>query len=98
MPITAKVPTVDELLAFARSLEGELLETLHHARPFRVAVVGGNLRITPGSGKPRTTTRSKIDGVLNELRASGSFQPGDYVKLTHNASYVLALVRLWQRA
>ncbi len=75
MPKTAKVPTVDELLTFARSIEGEPLETLHRARPFTVAVVGGKLHITPGSGKPRATTRTKIGGVLNKLTASDSFQP-----------------------
>ena len=94
MPITSRIPTVEELFAFARSVEGEPLETLHRPRPFSVLVDGAKLSITPGSRKPRATTRIRVAEVLKKLEKTGTFQPGQYQHLTYNASYVLALVKL----
>jgi hypothetical protein len=98
MPSTSRIPTVDELFAFARSVEGEPLQTLHRAKPFTVSVGGTKLNITPGSRKPRATTRVRVAEVLKQLEKTGTFQPGRYQHLTYNASYVLALVKLWQGA
>ncbi|MCA9232971.1 MAG: hypothetical protein KDA57_20160, partial [Planctomycetales bacterium] len=58
--------------------------------------LGGTLEITPNSGTSRSTDRSHIQALLNRLDETGSFQPGRYVDLTFNSSYILALVKLWQ--
>ena len=92
----ATIPTVDQLLAFARTIEGKGLTTLHRAKAFKVAVIGGGLEITPSTGTPRMTDRAHMGELLNRLAKTGSFQPGKYVDVTFNASYVLALVKLWQ--
>ena len=89
-------PTVDQLLAFARSVEGETLMTLHRGKAFKVAVIGSGIEITPSTGTPRMTDRAHMGELLNRLGQTGSFQPGKYVDVTFNASYVLALVKLWQ--
>jgi hypothetical protein len=98
MPSTSRIPTVDEFFALARSIEGDPLETLHRAKPFTVSVDGAKLHITPGSRKPRGTTRARVAAVLEKLEKTGTFQPVQYQHLTYNASYVLALVKLWQGA
>lgn len=90
------IPSVDTLLAFARTLEGKSLVTLHRRKPFKVAVIGGKLEITPSTGKPRITDRNHIEALLTTLKKTGSFQPGKYVDVTFNASYILSIVKLWQ--
>jgi hypothetical protein len=90
------IPSVDQLLAFSRSLEGESLTTLHRKKSFKVAVIGAALEITSPTGKPRKTDRSHIDELLKRLAKTGSFQPVQYKDLTFNASYLLAIVKLWQ--
>jgi hypothetical protein len=92
------VPSVSQLLAFARSLEGHTLTTLHRKRQFKVAVIGANLEITPTTGTLRRTDRAHIEALLKHLAKTGSFQPGQYHDVTFNASYVLALVKRWQEA
>lgn len=98
MASTSRIPTVDELWAFARSVEGEPLQTSYRPKPFTVSVDGAKLRITPGSGKPRATTRTRVAEILKKLERTGTFQPVQYQHLTYNASYVLTLVKLWQGA
>ena len=90
------IPTVDELLAFAGTLKGKQLQTLHRRKPFKVALVGGALEIIPSTGTPRATDRAHIGALLGHLKKTGSYQPGRYVDVTFNASYMLALVKAWQ--
>lgn len=92
------IPSVNQLLAFTRSLEGETLTTLHRRKQFKVAVMGSGLEITPTTGTHRRTDRSHIDALLKHLAKTGSFQPVQYHDITFNASYVLALVKRWQEA
>lgn len=89
-------PSADQLLVFARSVEGDSLTTLHRKQSFKVAVVGANLEIIPRTGVGRKTDRAHISELLTRLSKTGSFQPEQYKDLTFNASYVLALVKLWQ--
>jgi hypothetical protein len=85
--------TVDALLAFARTLKGASQVTLHDHKPFRVEVEGDRLEILVGStGKRRRTDRDHIENVIAKFNKTGSFQPSQYVDLTHNASYVLTLI------
>lgn len=90
------IPSVNQLLAFARTLEGDTLTTLHRKKQFKVAVIGAGLEITPTTGTLRRTDRSHIDALLKHLARTGSLQPVQYHDVTFNASYVLALVKRWQ--
>lgn len=90
------IPSIDELIAYARTVQGKPLVTLHRQKAFQVAVIGSTLEITPGTGTPRVTDRRHIGDLLSRLKETGSFQPGRYVDVTFNASYVLALVKQWQ--
>lgn len=91
-------PSVESLMAFARAVEGESLQTLRRKTPFKVAVIGNDLEFTPGSSRtPRRENHAQITAVLGQFEKTGSFQMSDYRESSFNASYVLALVDHWQR-
>ena len=89
-------PTFEDLRAYAASRPGELLTTLHRKKPFSVVVGGDEILITTSNGKFRTTDRKYVSAVLKRLHETGSFSPCDYLDVTFNASYILALVKRWQ--
>jgi hypothetical protein len=91
------VPSFETLLAFARSVEGQVLHTLKRAKPFYVSVEAEALRFTPAESERRRSARTEpVKKVLQRLKETGSFEPSEYKEFSFNASYVLALVREWQ--
>ncbi len=60
--------TVDDLLRFAASLEGELLSTMHEQKEFTIRVLSSSkIEITPTSSeKSRTANRTDIERVCQE--------------------------------
>ena len=90
------IPTYEQLVAFARKLSGETLQTRQRGKPFEVSVVAGAVEVTPGSGMPRALSRKSVEEVLERFRESGSYSPGHYADVTFNASYVLTLIHEWQ--
>lgn len=92
------IPTIDGLFSFARSVQGQTLPTLHRKKPFKVEVNGTGLTFTPNASlQVRSESRDRIASLLERLSETGSFQPGVYSDILFNASYVLALVKEWQR-
>jgi len=90
-------PTAKAIFSFARSVGNQQLVTPHRKRPFRVSVNGESLEFTPGtSSKPRAENRAGVEALLSRHAKTGSSQPGRYADITFNASYVLALIQLWQ--
>lgn len=90
-PLTAK-----RLLQFASTLEGENLTTRAQQAAFSVCVVPDGLEITPASsGTPRVVRREKIQSVLDEYARTESNRTTDYLKVTFNSSYLLALINLY---
>jgi hypothetical protein len=60
--------------------------------------MGPYLEITPGSSQaPRREPKSSIAALLSRLAKTQSFQMSDYQDVTFNASYILAIVKAWQR-
>jgi hypothetical protein len=91
-------PTAETLIALALGLQGEALLTLSRKSPFRVEVVGNLLEFTPGSSRvPRRESRESVATILAQLAKTASFQMSDYSEVSFNASYVLALVKRWQK-
>ena len=82
-----------DLLAFAPTLHGQTLQTLHQKRPFTVDVEGKDLYVTPSTGKRRLTNGKWLHDTCVAFSTTNSYHPGDYRELTYNASYTLALIR-----
>jgi hypothetical protein len=84
--------TYDELLAIAGRLEGRTLETIT-GRRFRVGVFRDHAFFTPEStGNGQTDGRAAHERFIERFNDIGSPRPGDYGKVTRNASYLLALI------
>lgn len=90
-------PSVESLMTYAKSVEGEPLLTPSRKRPFRVVAIGNDLEFTPGSSNtPRLVNCDQVAAVLKKFARTGSFQASEYASLSFNASYVLGLVKHWQ--
>ena len=84
--------TYEQLLALARRLEGQTLETVTGKR-FTVGIYRDGLFFTPeSSGFGQTDGRKAHERFLDRYNEIGSLRPGDYAGLTRNASYLVALV------
>lgn len=95
---SGQIPSVETLLAFCHAKRGEMMTTLVRKSPFRIEVAGDYLAITPGSSHaPRLERKSSISSLLDRLAKTQSFQMSDYQDVTFNASYVLSIVKAWQR-
>lgn len=95
---SGQIPSVETLLAFCHAKRGEMMTTLVRKSPFRIEVAGDYLAITPGSSQaPRLERKSSIGSLLDRLAQTQSFQMSDYQDVTFNASYVLSIVKAWQR-
>jgi hypothetical protein len=93
------IPSTEVLIAFARLVQDEPLQTLRRKSSFRVAVIGNNLEFTPNASPiPRQENNKRIATILTQLAKTNSFQKSDYAEISFNASYVLALVKLWQKS
>jgi hypothetical protein len=92
------VPSAESLFSFCKLIQGETLETLVRRTQFRVEVVGSFLDITPtSSNDARREGKATVAAVLARLGKTGSFQMSDYKDVSFNASYILAIVKSWQR-
>lgn len=97
-PSVSGLPSAQTLLAYCKSKQGERLMTLARGNPFTIEIVGPYLEITPGTSRtPRREPKSNIDAVLARLAQKQSFRMSDYQDISFNASYLLALVKLWQQ-
>lgn len=84
--------TYEELLALARRLEGQALETVTGKR-FTVGIYRDSLFFTPAaSGYGQTDGRKPHERFLERYNETRSLRPGDYAGVTRNASYLVALV------
>lgn len=95
---SGQIPSVETLLAFCHAKRGEMMTTLVRKSPFRIQVARDYLAITPDSSQaPRLKRKSSIGSLLDRLAKTQSFQMSDYQDVTFNASYVLSIVKAWQR-
>jgi ribosome modulation factor len=85
--------TYEELIALARRLEGQRLETVT-GRGFTVGVSSAEHcpYFTPASsGYPQTDGRKAAERALARYNETGSLRPRDYADVTRNASYYVGL-------
>ena len=84
--------TYEELLALARRFEGTTLETVT-GRKFTVGLYMECPFFTPAaSGYGQSDGRKAAERFLERYNETGSLRPGDYAKVTRNASYYVGLL------
>lgn len=83
----------DDLIAFAKTLEGQTLETLSRKSQFTVLVTRVGMDYTPtSSGKARQQYYKVIKKICDKFSETSSFAGSEYKNFTANSSYVLALI------
>lgn len=84
--------TYEEFILLARRFHRQTLETKTGKR-FSVEVEGGAVCFTPEStGMRRNTSRAVTEDLLERYGRTHSLRPSDYVDITRNASYYVALL------
>jgi hypothetical protein len=84
--------TFEELLDLARRSEGKRLETVT-GRRFTVGVYRDCPFFTPeSSGYGQSDGRKAAERFVERYNETGSHRPGDYAKVTRNASYYVGLI------
>lgn len=88
--------TYDEFIRLAQRHRGQVLETKTGKR-FTVEVESGVAYFTPEStGVRRNTSRAVTEDLLARHQKTRSLRPSDYVDITRNASYYVAVLRQTQ--
>lgn len=88
----AQPMTYEELLELARRCEGKTLETVT-GKKFTVGVALECPFFTPASsGWGQSDGRKAAERFLERYNETGSLRPGDYSKVTRNASYYVGLL------
>ena len=76
--------------------DGEVLLTIGGQAMFRLEKNGGRISFTPlSSGRVRVLNERDVQPYLDIFNASGSTNTSDYGVAMQNASYVLAIIKLW---
>ena len=84
--------TYDELIAIARRFEGRTLETVTGKR-FKVGITPRELFFTPeSSGYGQSDGRRAHERFVERYNETGSLRPGDYAKVSRNATYLIGLL------
>jgi hypothetical protein len=85
--------TYEELLDLAKQFEGKTLETVTGKR-FRVGIYRDCPFFTPeSSGYGQSDGRAAAERFVARFNEIGSLHPGDYARVTRNASYYIALLK-----
>jgi hypothetical protein len=85
--------TYERLLEIGRAAQGQTLETIT-GRTFTVGISPYGLFFTPASsGYGQTDGRRAHERFVERYNELGSMRPGDYGKVTRNASYLLGLLQ-----
>lgn len=84
--------TYEQLLALARRFEGKTLQTVT-GKKFTVGVYLDCPFFTPASsGRGQSDGRKAAERFLAQYNETGSLRPGDYARVTRNASYYVGLL------
>ena len=84
--------TYDELVEIARRFEGQTLETVT-GRRFKVGISPRELFFTPeSSGWGQSDGRRAHERFVERYNETGSLRPGDYAKVSRNATYLIGLL------
>lgn len=85
--------TYERLIELGRAAEGKTLETVT-GRKFTVGIYRDGLFFTPASsGWGQADGRKPVERFVERFNEIGSLSPGDYGRVTRNASYLIGLLR-----
>ncbi len=85
--------SADDLIAFAKTLEGQTLQTLKKGSEFKVVVTEVGMDYTPlSTGNTRHQYYNVIKKICDHFSETNSFSGKDYKSFTANSSYVLAII------
>lgn len=91
--------TANDIVSFVRSIEGQELKTAARNKAFTVRVVGNGIEYMPSSSStPRAHPHKWLSRVCDEFSRTNSFKPGDYQRITVNASYALVIIAKYLEA
>lgn len=83
-----------KFIAFVLGISNRQLPTVGGRSSFSVKVAEQELIYTPKTtGKPRRQEFAMAEKILGLYNDTGSLTPSDYLNITRNASYILALIR-----
>lgn len=83
----------EDLMAFAKTLKGETLQTLYRPKPFTVIVEDDLLIVKTSTGKSRRAYKDgAVKTICDRYSASDSLVPKEYGEFWEK-SYVLALIK-----
>ena len=89
--------TYEELLEIARRFEGKTLETVT-GKKFTVGIAMECPFFTPASsGYGQSDGRKAAERFVERYNEIGSHRPGDYARVTRNASYFIGLLEAADR-
>ena len=84
--------TIQEFLAFAKTKEGQVVQTRAGRSQFAVRVTNDGVEYTPLSTmKPRPHEMKMLERVLEQFQRTNSYTTTEY-RFTINASYTLSLI------
>lgn len=84
--------TYEDFLAIARRYEGNTLETVTGKR-FQVGIYRDCPFYKPEStGRGQSDGRAAAERFVAQFDRTGSLRPGDYARITRNASYHIGLL------
>jgi len=88
---------IDSFIEFCKSLVGSTIKTAGGRAKFTLSSAQYNklCYTVLSTGKTRPHTRRRIEMVLDRYDKTKSFRQVDYLGITVNAPYVLALIRLY---
>lgn len=93
---TAPAISTEDFLETVAANRGEVLMTAGRSASFRLEMSGNGVTFTPvRSGLPRPLNNVDAQRYLNVFNRTRSLKTSDYMQNMHNASYVLAIIRLW---
>lgn len=88
---------LEQLVAFVRTLEGQVLRTAARNKPFVVkAEAKGFVYIPEATGRPRLHRFPRVQLYLDDYARSGSLDASAYHGGS-NQSYILTLLRMYKR-
>ena len=87
---------LNDLILFIKSLNGHYALTIFRRKPFLIETTPNGFFYTPQStGKTRFHDYDTLLKIVTMFNNSGSLHPGDYLDVTMNSSYSLALLKMY---
>ena len=84
-------------MTFCKTLEGQTLSTVGGKAQFKLSLVEdeGIYYTLKSTGKERSVSKRHVERVLSRYIATDSLKNQDYVEISLNSSYILALIKLY---